>query len=258
MNILHNGAITLYHGDCLDVMHDIPDGSVDAIICDIPYGTTACKLDVVIPFEPMWIQLKRIIKPRGAIVLFGSQPFTSALVMSNPKMFRYEWIWDKVNMYTGALLANKQPLRRHENVLIFGRGASVYNKQWRKGEPYYRARQISKNIGEHISKDDYNRVPTVNKGEHNPCSILEIKGHVRREKGLHPTQKPLALLEYLIRTYTNEGETVLDFTFGSCTAGVAALTTKRRFIGIERDATYYALGVQRVQDAIDNLPPMDL
>ena len=251
-DILHNGAITLHHGDCLDVMHEIPDGSVDAIICDIPYGKTNCKWDVVIPFEPMWIHLKRIIKPRGAIVLFGSQPFTSALVMSNPKMFRYEWIWNKNN---GANFASvkKMPLRVHENICVFYDKQPLYNAELKGG--------TIKSFGKRVFQDSV--VSANNTGTKQgigyPKSIVSFpKPNNLSGGGLHPTQKPVALLEYLIRTYTNEGETVLDFTFGSCSAGVAALTTKRRFIGIERDATYYALGVQRVQTAIDNLPPMDV
>ena len=250
---LHNGAITLHHGDCLDVMKDIPDGSVDAIICDIPYGTTKCAWDVVIPFEPMWVHLKRIIKPRGAIVLFGSQPFTSALVTSNPKWFKYEDVWDKRSP-VGHLNAKIMPLRRHENILVFGSGRILYNPQMRTGEMKRKGGYGHLDKNTVYSSHGRNKPLYIN-NQYYPTSIMEFPGVI---KNTHPTQKPVALLEYLIRTYTNEGETVLDFTFGSCSAGVAALNTKRRFIGIERDATYYALGVQRVQTAIDNLPPMDV
>ena len=260
MDILHNGTIALYHGDCLDLMHEIPDGSVDAIICDIPYGKTSCKWDVVIPFEPMWAALKRIIKPRGAIVLFGSQPFTSALVMSNPKMFRDELIWEK-SKATGHAACKIKHLKAHENVLIFADGRVTYNPQKQPGKPY--KSPYSKHGNKYAEQQDraYNTgsVRYDNKdGLRYPRSILRFSDAYYKDGHYHPTQKPVALLEYLIRTYTNEGETVLDFTFGSCTAGVAALNTKRRFIGIERDDTYYALGVQRVQTAIDNLPPRDV
>jgi len=245
----------LHLGDCLDVMQDIPDGSVDMVCTDPPYGTTACKWDSVIPFEPMWEQLKRITKPNGAIVLTASQPFTSALVMSNVAMFRYEIIWDKVNKYTGALNANRMPMKRHENIAVFHMHLPTYNKQFRSGTPFK-----SKNNNGHGAYTAYGKGvesrQTINTGKHNPCSILEIKGDNKKEAGLHPTQKPVALMEYLIRTYTNEGETVLDFTFGSGTTGVAAANTGRRFIGIERDPDYFAIAQARIQkaqaDAITN------
>ena len=245
----------LHLGDCLDVMQGIPDGSVDMVCTDPPFGTTACKWDSVIPFEPMWEQLKRIVKPNGAIVLMASQPFTSALIMSNVAMFRYEIIWDKVNKYTGALNANRMPMKRHENIAVFYSKLPTYNKQFRSGMPFKAKNNNGHGVHTVYGKGAESR-QTVNTGSHNPCSVLEIKGDNKKEPGLHPTQKPVALMEYLIRTYTNPGETVLDFTCGSGTTGVAAANTSRKFIGIERDADYFAVAQARIQkaqaDAITN------
>jgi len=243
----------LHLGDCLEVMQGIPDGSVDAVICDPPYGTTACKWDVVIPFEPMWGALKRIVKPNGAIVLMASQPFTSALVMSNVAMFKYEWIWEKTRG-SNPYLAKFQPLRCHESVLVFSEGAARYYPQKVDGKEY----KINKNSGGRVAKD----TKTNNRdfgGAINSCrfprSVQTLK-NASLEMGLHPTQKPVALMEYLIRTYTNPGETVLDFTFGSGTTGVAAANTGRRFIGIERDPDYFTAASARIRtaqaDAITN------
>ena len=245
----------LHLGDCLDVMQDIPDGSVDMVMTDPPFGTTACKWDSVIPLEPMWAQLKRIVKPNGAIVLMASQPFTSALVMSNVAMFRYEIIWDKVNKYTGALNANRMPMKRHENIAVFYSKLPTYNKQFRSGMPFKAKNNNGHGVHTVYGKGAESR-QTVNTGSHNPCSVLEIKGDNKKELGLHPTQKPVALMEYLIKTYTNPGETVLDFTCGSGTTGVAAANTGRRFIGIERDPDYFTIASARIQkaqaDAITN------
>ena len=245
----------LHLGDCLDVMQGIPDGSVDMVCTDPPFGTTACKWDSVIPFEPMWEQLKRITKPNGAIVLMASQPFTSALVMSNVAMFRYEIIWDKVNKYTGALNANRMPMKRHENIAVFYSKLPTYNKQFRSGMPFKAKNNNGHGVHTVYGKGAESR-QTVNTGSHNPCSVLEIKGDNKKEPGLHPTQKPVALMEYLIKTYTNAGETVLDFTCGSGTTGVAAANTGRRFIGIEMDPDYFAAASARIRtaqaDAITN------
>ena len=239
--------INLMQGDCLKVMKEIPDGSVDMVLADPPYGTTACKWDTVIDLSMMWEQLKRIIKPNGAIVMTASQPFTSALVMSNPNKFRYSLVWDKVNKYTGALNANRMPLRRHEDIVIFYGKIPTYNKQMRSGNKYkgtaggHGAHTQFGKIGEkRIIKSD---------GKHNPCSIVEIKGDVKKGHGLHPTQKPVALMEYLIKTYTNEGETVLDFTMGSGTTGVAAKNLGRKFIGIELDEEYFKIAARRIHEA---------
>ncbi len=238
----------LHLGDCLDVMQDIPDGSVDMVMTDPPFGTTACKWDVVIPFEPMWAQLKRIVKPNGAIVLMASQPFTSALVMSNVAMFRYDLKWIKTQA-TGFYNANRMPLRAHEDILVFYRSLPSYNPQKTDGKPYVQKRGSASNVyqGKDLSV-------TVNEtGMRHPLSWRVFQ---RDADKTHPTQKPVALMEYLIKTYTNPGETVLDFTCGSGTTGVAAANTARRFIGIERDPDYFQIAQARIQkaqaDAITN------
>lgn len=237
-------------GDCLTEMQNIPDGSVDMILCDLPYGTTACKWDSVIPFAPLWEQYERIIKDDGAIVLFGSEPFSSRLRLSNIKFYRYDWVWDKVNLYTGSLLANNRPLKRHENIMVFYKKQPVYNKQYRKGQPYSMTRN-TKGVGEYAS-NTYQRVKTINNGNHNPCSILEIEGGNKSEKGLHPTQKPVALMEYLIKTYTNPGDLVLDNCMGSGSTGVACVSTGRNFIGIELDEKYFNIAKERIDKSTES------
>ena len=239
----------LIHGDCLVEMQNIPDKSIDMILCDLPYGVTSCKWDIVIPLEPLWKQYERVIKDNGAIVLFGCEPFSSHLRLSNLGLYRYDIIWDKVNLYTGALLANKMPMKRHENISVFYKKLPTYNKQYRQGQAYKRKRKNDKGVGEYASSS-YQRIETVNDGNHNPCSILPIKGGNRSEKGFHPTQKPVALLEYLIKTYSNEGETILDNTMGSGSTGVACINTKRDFIGIELNEEYFRIAEKRINDAI--------
>ena len=241
------GNYKLYQGDCLEVMKNIEDESVDLILTDPPYGTTACKWDIIIPFELMWEQYKRIIKENGCIALFATEPFASQLICSNLKMFKYDLIWDKVNLYTGSLLANKRPLRRHEQILIFYNKQPIYNKQMRKGTPYKMTRNTN-GVGEYASKS-YKRVKTINNGEHNPCSIIEIEGGNKKEKGLHPTQKPVVLLEWIIKTYTNENMTVLDSCMGSGSTGVACINTNRNFIGIELDEKYFEIAQNRIEEA---------
>ena len=239
-------------GDCLEVMKGIPDKSVDMILCDLPYGITACKWDTCIPFEPMWEQLKRITKKNGAIVLFGSQPFTSALVMSNPKMFKYEWVWDKVKA-TGHLNAKKQPLRRLENILVFYSEQTTYNPQMvdkgrvRKDKPRNKVY-----LGD--GKQVYGTLKAVG-GEYTdfyPDQIIQISNASQKDK-LHPTQKPVALMEYLIKTYTQERETVLDFTMGSGTTGVACKNLNRNFIGIEKDENYFKIAEERIKNTPLNI-----
>lgn len=241
--------MTLMLGDCLERMNEIPDGSVDMVLCDLPYGTTQNKWDSVIPFEPLWAQYRRVTKTNAAIVLTASQPFTSTLVCSNLKMFNYALVWDKVNRYTGALMANIKPLKRHEDILVFYAARPTYNKQFRAGRAY----SVTRTGGHGKHTGDANAGDArrgENDGEHhNPCSIIAIKGDNKREHGLHPTQKPVALMEYLIRTYTNEGETVLDNTMGSGTTGVACANTKRKFIGIERDEGYFNIARARIIEA---------
>lgn len=234
----------LINGDCLEEMKGIPDGSIDLVLTDPPYGTTACKWDTCIPFEPMWEQLKRVTKKNGAIVLFGSQPFTSALVMSNPKMFKYEWVWEK-EQGLGNLNAKKRPLIKNENIVVFYRSQPTYNPQMTVGKPYKIVRQknTAEFLGKNGTKDGY---VTENKGERYPVNILFYKRDLRDR--LHPTQKPVALMEYLIKTYTNEGETVLDFTMGSGTTGVACKNLNRHFIGIELSSEYYEIAKKRIGD----------
>lgn len=239
---------TLYHGDCLDVLPTLEAGSVDAVICDPPYGTTACKWDSVISFAPMWAEIKRLLKPRGACVLFGSQPFTSALVMSNPAWFRCEWVWEK-DQGTGYLNANRQPMKAHENIIVFAAGEHRYNPQKMLGTPY---RTTRGSVGGFVRDKTVGGYITISNGERYPKSVVRFEG----EMGLHPTQKPLALLEYLVRTYTDEGDTVLDFTMGSGTTGHACMNLRRRFIGIEMDAEYYAIAERRIMDAADPLRHM--
>ena len=207
-------------GDCLEVMKSIPSGSIDAIITDPPYGTTACKWDSVIDFDLMWEQLNRIIKPNGAIVLFGSEPFSSALRMSNIKNYRYDLIWNKIRA-AGFLNANRMPLKQHENISLFYKKLPTYNPQKYIDKPYdktkYNGKDMKKNVlGSYIKKEEKNN------GERFPKSILKFSQNWSRQQQVHPTQKPVLLMEYLIKTYTNENETVLDFTMGSGSTGVAA------------------------------------
>ena len=233
------------HGDCLELMKDIPDGSIDMILADLPYGTTACKWDTIIPFDLLWEQYERIIKDNGAIVLTASQPFTSALVMSNPRWFKYALVWDKVNAASG-LHAKIQPLRSHEEILVFGKGRLTYNPQMTKAEKVRvdKAREIPNGeaFNGKVTKRIYN-----NHGMKYPKSILTISNASQKGK-VHPTQKPVALFEYLIKTYTNEGETVLDNCMGSGTTGVACLNTNRRFIGMELDETYFNIAKERIEN----------
>ena len=250
--------ITLWHGDCLEEMKRIPDGSVDMVLTDPPYGTTACKWDSVIPFEPMWEQLKRITKKNGAIVLTASQPFTSALVMSNSKMFKYEWIWHK-NKVTDIFNANNAPLKAHENILVFANNRKyTFNKQMEDRSENSHTKGYVESKGKGIYEGVSNSSKAVLKGsKSNPKSVQYIE-HLHwtsSEKTGHPTQKPVALMEYLIKTYTNEGETVLDFTMGSGTTGVACVNLNRNFIGIEKNLSYFNLATDRIHTTQPPLLP---
>ncbi len=216
----------------------MPDASADMILCDLPYGTTACAWDSVIAFETVWAAFKRIIKPRGAIVLTASQPFTSALVMSNPAWFRCEWIWRK-SQGTGYLNANRQPMKNHESVIVFAEGAHNYYPQMRDGEPY---RATSGAVGGFVRDKTVGGYVTINDGERFPLSVQDFNS----DTGQHPTQKPVALFEYLIRTYTQSGELVFDPTCGSGTTAVAARLAGREFIVGDRDAHYCEIARQRV------------
>ena len=236
--------VDLMLGDCLEMMAELEDGSVDMVLTDPPYGTTACKWDAVIPFEPMWAGVKRVLKKNGAAVFTASQPFTSALVMSNPSMFAYEWVWVKTKI-TGVLNAKKMPVRKHEQVLVFCE---------RKTTPVYNAQglvpkgTVTKQGGNSDNYGARSSEPYVQEYTNWPRDVLEIASE---GKTVHPTQKPVALMEYLIKTYTNEGEVVLDFTMGSGTTGVAAMQTGRRFIGIERDEGYFDIAEKRIMEAKD-------
>lgn len=230
-------------GDCLDVLLALADSSVDAIITDPPYGKTACKWDTVIPFEPMWKQLGRIAKKRAAIVLFGSQPFTSALVMSKPEWFRYEWIWDK-GRPSGFATANKNPMKVHENLSVFYRQMPTYNPCMTQKLRPQRGKCVTKPGRSQPSLGGEYKTYTKSY----PISICyEMK--LGPTVYVHPTQKPVALMEYLVKTYTNKGDTVLDFTMGSGTTGVACVKTGRDFIGIEIDKDYFAIAQKRIHEA---------
>lgn len=233
--------IQLYNGDCLELMKNIPDGSVDLALTDPPYGTTACKWDSVISFEPMWGQLNRIIKPNGAICLFGSEPFSSALRMSNIKNFKYDWIWEK-EQGANFMLCKYQPYKVHEIISVFSKTKHDYFPQMTEGKPYISGKGTSGEITGNRPK-----VQTKNEGKRYPRSIQRFC--TEKNKSKHPTQKPIALLEYLIKTYTNEGETVLDFTMGSGSTGVACVNTNRNFIGIELDKGYFDIAEKRINEA---------
>jgi len=234
-----DSAVTLYCGDCLELMKAIPDRSVDMVMCDLPYGTTRNKWDSAIPLEPLWLEYRRLCKPNAAIVLTAQTPFDKILGASNLAMLKYEWVWKK-NVATGHLNANRAPMKEHENVLVFCDGQSTYNPQKERGQPYKMKRRPKNDSGTNYGA--VTRTDTVNDGERFPRTVLNFD----RETGQHPTQKPVALMEYLIRTYTNEGETVLDNTMGSGTTGVACINTGRRFIGIERDASYCSIAAIRM------------
>ena len=236
----------IYLGDCLDLMPQIQDGSISAIIADLPYGTTKNNWDSIIPLDKLWAQYERIIKPDGAIVLFSQQPFTSMLVMSNPKMFKYEWIWEKENG-TGFLNANHAPLKIHENILVFGKGATsptkksvsmTYNPQKTKGKPYTAVQGYS---GSNYSPTVGN--VTISDGMRYPTDILRFQ---RDKNKYHSTQKPVELCQYLIRTYTNSGGVILDNCCGSGSTIVAAIKEKRQYIGIEKEEKYFDIANRRI------------
>ncbi|MDH5328183.1 MAG: site-specific DNA-methyltransferase [Nitrospirota bacterium] len=230
--------INLMLGDCLERMKEIESGSVDMVLTDPPYGTTACKWDAVVPLAPMWEQLRRVIKPNGAIVMTASQPFTTTLIASNMAMFKYCWVWEK-GRPSNPQLAKKQPLKMHEDIVVFNAHHTMYHPQNLVEIPASdrRVHKPEKNNLGHCVRKPYTQTHT-----NYPRSIQKFKA----ETSLHPTQKPITLMEYLIRTYTNEGETVLDFTMGSGTTGVAAHNTGRSFIGIEMDVNYFKLASERI------------
>ena len=239
--------IQLIKGDCLVEMQNIPDKSIDAIICDLPYGTTACKWDTVIPFEPLWEQYKRIIKDNGAIVLFGSEPFSSLLRTSNLKMYKYDWIWEKPNG-SDPFQCRKRPMNNIENISIFYKQQPLYLPQMAETKTYKR-----KGGTKEIEIFGCVKDAPYESNQRYPMRILKYnkEGQIgsneeRAKNSFHPTQKPILLLEYLIKTYTNEGDTVLDNTMGSGTTGVACKNTNRNFIGIEKDEAYFKIAEQRI------------
>jgi len=235
--------IDLKQGDCLELMKDIPDKSVDMILCDLPYGTTKNKWDTVIPFDELWKQYKRIIKDNGTICLFGQEPFSSIMRLSNLKMYRYDWTWIK-DSGTGFLNAHRMPLKNRELISVFYKKLPLYNPQMRKGFKPYDIKQgktKSSNYGKQTG------ALTKSSGERYPLETINFK---RDKDKFHPTQKPVALLEYLIKTYTNENETVLDNTMGSGSTGVAAVNLNRDFIGYELDQDYFEIATKRINEAI--------
>lgn len=249
------GATELHHGDCLKLMPSIPDGSVDMILADLPYGVTQNKWDVPIPMQPLWDQYRRIVKPNGAIVLTATQPFASALITAAADLFRYDLVWEKSRI-TGFLNSNRMPLRAHELVLVFYKNLPTYNPQRIKlNSPSFKSKGSANRLT--TSYGDFD--PTVSTGSPDgtgfPRSIFNVRyepdffdSSVGGSRMTHPTQKPASLMEYLIRTYTNEGETVLDNCMGSGTTGVAAVRCGRRFIGIEMDARYFEAAKSRIQE----------
>ena len=254
----------LIHGDCLEKMKDIPDGSVDMILCDLPYGTTACKWDVIIPFEPLWEQYKRVIKCNGAVVLFGTEPFSSYLRMSNMEQYRYDWYWEK-DKAANWMFGNKMPLKTFETVSVFYESQPTYNPQKivnpagvSKRHLYKNPSKITDNVkavmGDGWKETEMDETGNYHGKTYEPDKLLPRQSiyFAREQKGKqHPTQKPVALLEYLIKTYTLEGETVLDNTMGSGSTGVACINTGRNFIGIEKDEGYFKIAKNRIADALD-------
>jgi site-specific DNA-methyltransferase (adenine-specific) len=239
----------LYLGDCLEVMPCLEDGSIDMVLCDLPYGTTQNKWDAIVPFEPMWAQFNRLCA--GAVVLFAAQPFTSALVMSNAQAFGYSLVYRKTHA-TGHLNANRRPMREHEDILVFCQGKLPYFPQMMpKNAKSVRPEKRSSTNSTSWGNFDPNHKRTATIETKFPTSVLTFStSPTGGDKGLHPTQKPVALNEYLIRTYTCEGATILDATMGSGSTGVACMNTGRRFVGIERDAGYFAIAERRVQGAL--------
>ena len=239
----------LLQGDCLERMREIPDGSVDMVLADPPYGTTACKWDSVIPMEPMWECLKKLIKPNGAIVMTASQPFTSVLTCSQLDLFKYSLVWEKTTA-TGHLNAKKMPMRAHEDILVFYKRLPIYSPQKTKGH------QLKTSINRKPSDSECygseSKVTSYSSTERYPRSIITTSTD-KQKSSLHPTQKPVALMEYLIKTYTREGDAVLDFTMGSGTTGVACVNTGRNFVGIELDEDYFNIASDRIEEAKENI-----
>ena len=244
--------IQLYQGDCLEVMKTIPDKSVDLVLTDPPYGTTACSWDSVIPLEPMWKELKRITKDNAAIVLFGSQPFTSILVSSNIKNFAHQWVWNK-RFAANFVQAKRQPLKDHEDVIVFssnGKQPDYYPQMLKRDVPIKKGgNKQSKAIPIAVTDNSKAFGESLKTHDEKHPTTTSLLFSVRDGRGLHPTQKPVALMEYLIKTYSNEGDVVLDFCVGSGTTGVAAKNLNRNFIGIEKDEGYFKIAQERIEKA---------
>jgi len=237
--------IDLRLGDCLEVMKTIPNGSIDMILCDLPYGTTNCKWDEIIPFNLLWVEYYRIIKENAAIVLFSTQPFTTKMISSNMNDFRYCLVWDKIRA-AGFLNANRMPLKQHEDICVFYKKLPTYNPQKYLDKHYNKTKYNGKELGKNVL-GSYTSKNTKNNGERFPKSILKFSQNWKRQDQKHPTQKPELLLEWLIKTYTNKGETVLDNTMGSGSTMVACVSTNRNGIGIEMDENYFNIAKKRVE-----------
>lgn len=256
---METGQVKLYHGDCLELMKEIPDGSVDMVLCDLPYGTTACKWDSRIPAELLWKQYKRIIKNNGVIALFGTEPFSSYMRMSNIEWFKYDWIWKK-NTCTGFQHAKNMPLKNYEIISVFSPGSMGHASLFGDHRMTYNPQGISmifrergggtRKFGGVIGKRPCQKERYVQEAENYPKMILEFNSVSKRE---HQTQKPVPLLEYLIRTYTNEGETVMDNCMGSGTTGEACVKTGRNFIGMELDPVYFEIAKRRIEEAQESM-----
>lgn len=254
-------SYTLHHGDCMEILPTIPSQSIDAVIADPPYGKTAYRWDSVVALAPMWAELTRVIKPRGIVVLFSMQPFTSALVMSNAPMFRHEWIWDKLSA-TGPANSLIAPKRSHENILVFADPGHTYNPiMWDAGKPNPKRgsarRQYAPGKGQNY-KDDYSHKENANLRY--PLSVIRLPfqiGECNNTKRVHPTQKPIDLLRYLVRTYTNHGDSILDFTMGSGSTGVASIMEGRKFTGIEIETRYFDLASGRIEQTQPALMPAE-
>lgn len=237
----------IYHGDCLDLMNGIPDKSIDMILCDLPYGTTQCKWDIVIPFDKLWVQYERVIKDNGAIVLFGTEPFSSYLRLSNIRLYKYDWVWNKVKP-NGHLVAKHRPMQQTENISVFGKGKTKYypimtlRDKPKKSKEYSRTEIMGGSITDIDGK-------VINKKY--PTNLLTFSNASQKDK-LHPTQKLVELCEYLIKTYTKEGDLVLDNCLGSGTTVIAAINTNRNYIGIELDEKYYNIAKNRINQYIIN------
>ena len=254
---MSEGKKEILLGDCLELMKDIPNGSIDMILCDLPYGTTDLGWDCLLDMFELWNEYNRITKPNAAIVLTASQPFTSKLIMSNIENFKYVWIWDKVNRFTGYGNVSFMPLKRHEDICVFVKqGKPTFNKQMEIGTPYVAKRTGKK--PEVYGNGGLNPKNGINNGTRNPTDIISIKADRKKEMGQHPTQKPVELMEYLIKTYSNEGDLILDNCAGSGTTAIACLNTNRQFIVMEKEQKYYDIILKRVADFNKNFEPKTL